>query len=92
LGRRLAAGLAPLVGAGATATRVHGLWAGVDLPDTGPTARSVCERLLERGVLAKDAHGHTLRLAPPIVISEHDLDFAIEQLVDAVRPREHALS
>ncbi|HVJ95522.1 MAG TPA: ornithine--oxo-acid transaminase [Acidimicrobiia bacterium] len=92
LGRQLATGLAPLVGTGAAATRVHGLWAGVDLPTAGPTARTVCERLLERGVLAKDAHGHTLRLAPPIVISEVDLAFAIEQLVDAVRQREHALS
>lgn len=92
LGHQLATGLAPLLDAGATATRVHGLWAGVDLPATGPTARTVCERLLQRGVLAKDAHGHTLRLAPPIVISEVDLAFAIEQLFDAVRPREHALS
>jgi ornithine--oxo-acid transaminase len=89
LGRQLATGLAPLVGTGAVATRVHGLWAGIDVVESG---RTVCERLLDRGVLAKDAHAHTLRLAPPIVITEHDLDFAIEQLVDAVRQREHALS
>ena len=85
LGHRLATGLTPLVGDGAAATRVHGLWAGVDIPASGPTARIVCERLLERGVLAKDAHGHTLRIAPPIVIAETDLDFAIEQLAGALR-------
>jgi ornithine--oxo-acid transaminase len=35
-------------------------------------------------VLAKDAHGHTLRLAPPIVIEEQDLVFAVDQLADAL--------
>ena len=35
---------------------------------------------MERGVLAKDTHGSTIRLAPPIVISPEDLDFAVEQL------------
>ena len=40
--------------------------------------------LLERGVLAKDAHEHTVRLAPPIVIGERDLDFAVAQLADAL--------
>ena len=34
------------------------------------TGRAVCERLLARGVLAKDTHGSTIRLAPPLVISE----------------------
>lgn len=85
LGQRLAQGLASLVGAGASATRVHGLWAGVDVADETISARRVCEMLLERGVLAKDAHGHTLRLAPPIVIDEHDLDFAVNQLTDVLR-------
>jgi ornithine--oxo-acid transaminase len=85
LGRRLAMRLAPLVGRGAAATRVHGLWAGIDVAGDTLSARAVCELLLERGVLAKDAHGHTLRLAPPIVIEEVDLDFAVEQLGDVLR-------
>jgi ornithine--oxo-acid transaminase len=84
LGRQLASGLTELVGRGASTTRVHGLWAGVDVADLDTTARTVCERLLERGVLAKDAHGHTLRLAPPIVISEADLAFSLEQLAGAL--------
>ena len=42
--------------------------------------REACERLAERGVLAKDTHGTTIRLAPPLVISEEDLDWAIDQL------------
>jgi ornithine--oxo-acid transaminase len=84
LGRRLADRLAPLLGDGLAAARVHGLWAGLDVADPTVSGRRVCELLLERGVLAKDAHGHTLRLAPPIVIEEAELDFAVDQLADAL--------
>ena len=84
LGERLAGALAPLVGHGLSAARVQGLWAGIDVADPTVSGRRVCELLLERGVLAKDAHGHTLRLAPPIVIEEAELDFAVDQLADAL--------
>jgi len=40
----------------------------------------VCEALMGRGVLAKDTHGSTIRLAPPIVVEEADLDWAVDQL------------
>ena len=76
--------LQPLVGRGASEVRVHGLWAGIDIADPTVRARRVCEMLLERGVLAKDAHEHTVRLAPPIVIDEHDLVGAVEQLADVL--------
>jgi ornithine--oxo-acid transaminase len=84
LGGQLAAALAPLVGNGLAAVRTRGLWAGLDVADPNVSGRRVCELLLERGVLAKDAHGHTLRLAPPIVIDERDLDDAVAQLADAL--------
>jgi ornithine--oxo-acid transaminase len=85
LGDRLRERLADLVQRGAAnAVRVHGLWAGVDVADPAVPARRVCELLLERGVLAKDAHEHTIRLAPPIVIGEDDLDFATARLRDAL--------
>jgi ornithine--oxo-acid transaminase len=58
--------------------RSRGLWAGVDI--TGRTGRDVCEGLMRRGVLAKDTHGSTIRLAQPIVIERADLEWAIEQL------------
>ena len=63
--------------------RGRGLWAGIDFADMG--GREVCERLAERGVLAKDTHGSTIRLAPPLVISEDDLDWAIDQVEALVR-------
>ncbi len=77
LGARLAAGLEPLVGHGLDAVRVRGLWAGLDVSEAIP-GRVVCERLLERGVLAKDTHGSTIRLAPPLVATEDDVDLLLE--------------
>lgn len=77
LGARLHEGLNKLIGHGVTAVRGAGLWAGVDIDPAIGTAREVCLRLLDDGVLAKDTHGQTVRLAPPIVISEDDLDMLI---------------
>ena len=61
-----------------SAVRSRGLWAGVDI--VGRTGRDVCEGLMRRGVLAKDTHGSTIRLAPPIVVEQADLEWAIGQL------------
>jgi len=77
LGERLHAGLRALIGHGVLAVRGRGLWAGVDIDPALMTGRQACERLAEHGVLAKDTHGSTIRLAPPLVVSEADLDHAI---------------
>jgi ornithine--oxo-acid transaminase len=45
----------------------------------------VCERLAARGVLAKETHGTVIRLAPPLVISEADLDWGLDQIEDVLR-------
>ena len=87
LGERLHAGLTALIGKGVTAVRGAGLWAGIDIDPSIGTGREVCEALMERGVLAKDTHGSTVRLAPPIVISEKDLDWAVEQLAAVLEER-----
>ena len=80
LGRHLQEGIAGLVGHGVLGYRGAGLWVGVDIDPALATGRVVCERLAERGVLVKDTHGSTIRFAPPIVASEADIDFAVEQL------------
>ena len=80
LGARLHASLEKLVGHGVLAVRGAGLWAGVDIDPSLATGRQVCELLMERGVLAKDTHGSTIRLAPPLVVAPEDLDWAVEQL------------
>jgi ornithine--oxo-acid transaminase len=80
LGEHLETRLNDLVGHGVTAVRVAGLWAGVDIDPAQGTAREVAERLLGRGVLVKDTHGQTIRIAPPLVVRATELDWAIEQL------------
>ncbi|WP_433827133.1 ornithine--oxo-acid transaminase [Actinoplanes sp. CA-015351] len=80
LGAHLHAGLEALIGKGVVGVRGRGLWAGVDIDPLLMTGRQACERLAERGVLAKDTHGSTIRLAPPLVVTEKDLDHALTQL------------
>ncbi|MFC8510540.1 ornithine--oxo-acid transaminase [Streptomyces sp. NPDC057411] len=81
LGEHLHAELGLLVGGGAVeAVRGRGLWAGVDIAPAKGTGREISEKLMERGVLVKDTHGSTIRIAPPLVISKEDLDWGLEQL------------
>lgn len=80
LGKHLHKRLEALVGKGILAVRGVGLWAGIDVDPSLATGREVCEALMHKGVLAKDTHGSTIRLAPPIVVSKKDLDWGIDQL------------
>ncbi|MGW0753558.1 ornithine--oxo-acid transaminase [Streptomyces sp. NPDC002587] len=81
LGDHLHRELNLLVGAGAvTAVRGRGLWAGVDIEPSRGTGREISEKLMELGVLVKDTHGSTIRIAPPLVISKEDLDWGLDQL------------
>jgi ornithine--oxo-acid transaminase len=80
LGEVFATLLAELPAAAVAEVRSRGLWGGIDL--TERAGRDVCEGLLQRGVLSKDAHGKTIRLAPPLVIDEADLRWGMEQLSD----------
>ena len=80
LGEELRERIAAMVGNGVVDFRVRGLWAGIDIDPALGTGRQVCEALARRGVLAKDTHGSTIRLAPPIVISEQQLHHGLDQL------------
>ncbi len=80
LGAHLEASLQTLVGHGVTAVRIAGLWAGVDIDPSYGTGREVAEKLLTRGVLVKDTHGQTIRIAPPLTIRATELDWAVEQI------------
>ncbi len=84
LGEHLDGRLRELVGTGVTAVRSIGLWAGVDVDPGLATGREVCVALAERGVLVKDTHGSTIRLAPPLVVEPAELDWAVDQLADAL--------
>jgi ornithine--oxo-acid transaminase len=83
LGARLDAGLRSLPTHRVAEVRTVGLWAGVELVP-GLPAREVCERMLELGVLAKDTHETTVRLAPPLVITEDEVDLLVDTLGRAI--------
>ena len=76
--------LEAMIGHGVIGVRVRGLWAGVDIDPAVGTGREVCEALMARGVLAKDTHGSTIRLAPPLVVSAEDLSWGLDQLAAVV--------
>lgn len=76
--------LAGSPGSGVREVRGRGLWAGVDIDPARGTGREISERLVDKGVLVKDTHGSTIRIAPPLVISKEDLDWGLERLRDVV--------
>ncbi|WP_109209031.1 MULTISPECIES: ornithine--oxo-acid transaminase [Microbacterium] len=80
LGEHLETKLQELVGHGVTGVRIVGLWAGIDIDPAVGTGREIAERLIGRGVLVKDTHGQTIRIAPPLVVRATELDWAVEQL------------
>ncbi len=60
--------------------RVRGLWAGVQLKESAGKARPYCYALKDRGMLCKDTHEQIIRLAPPLVITKEQIDWAVDQL------------
>ncbi|MXM64204.1 ornithine--oxo-acid transaminase [Streptomyces sp. HUCO-GS316] len=80
LGVLLRNGLTDLVGRGVVGFRARGLWAGVDIDPAIGTGREVSARLMQEGVLVKDTHGSTIRLAPPLTITGEELEGAIGAL------------
>jgi ornithine--oxo-acid transaminase len=85
LGAHLHARLHELIGHGLAEVRGRGLWAGIDITPGGLTGRQASEALAERGVLCKETHGATLRIAPPLVVTEEDLDHGLDAIADVIR-------
>jgi ornithine--oxo-acid transaminase len=85
LGVVLESGLRELVGHGVDAVRIRGLWAGIDIDPQLMSGREASHRLLEEGVLVKDTHGSTVRLAPPLVVGEVEIEILLEALGRVVR-------
>ncbi|MEU8985807.1 ornithine--oxo-acid transaminase [Streptomyces sp. NPDC048558] len=80
LGTILRSGLSDLVGKGVLDFRARGLWAGVDVDPAVGTGREIGERLMREGILVKDTHGSTIRLAPPLTITAEELVGALGTL------------
>jgi ornithine--oxo-acid transaminase len=64
--------------------RQRGLWLGIELVDEALPARRASELLMDRGVLAKDTHETTLRIAPPLTVTAEELDWALERVSEVL--------
>ena len=60
--------------------RGRGLMLAIELDPEAGDAHAAVEALKERGLLAKDTHGSTIRIAPPLVITREQIDWALEQI------------
>jgi len=60
--------------------RGMGLLIGLEIDPAHATARAVCEALQERGLLCKETHETVVRFAPPLIISQDEIDWALEQI------------
>ncbi|MFE2530183.1 ornithine--oxo-acid transaminase [Streptomyces sp. NPDC059371] len=80
LGVLLRDGLTALVGRGVEGFRSRGLWAGVDIDPSIGTGREISQGLMHEGILVKDTHGSTIRLAPPLTITAEELLSALGSL------------
>jgi len=60
--------------------RGSGLFVGVEIDPALGSAREICESLMERGLLSKETHETVVRLAPPLVISREEIDWAVDQI------------
>jgi len=64
--------------------RGRGLFAGVELYRNMANAGTVVRRLVQAGVLTKDTHRNTIRFAPPLIIDESQIDWAVERLAEVL--------
>ena len=60
--------------------RGRGLWIGIELVESAGGARPYCEKLAGQGLLCKETHDHVIRFAPPLVIRQEELDWALDRI------------
>ena len=60
--------------------RGRGLFIGLEIDPSLASARTICEALMERGLLSKETHETVVRLAPPLVIGRAEIDWAVQQI------------
>ena len=64
--------------------RGRGLWIGIELHGK---ARPYCEALKEEGILCKETHDHVIRIAPPLIIKQEEIDWAFERIQKVIEKR-----
>ena len=60
--------------------RGSGLFVGIEIDPALGSAREICERLMDRGLLSKETHETVVRLAPPLIVTREQLDWAVDQI------------
>jgi ornithine--oxo-acid transaminase len=65
--------------------RGSGLFVGIEIDPALGSAREICERLMTRGLLSKETHETVVRLAPPLIVTKEELDWAVEQIEEVLR-------
>lgn len=63
-----------------TEIRGRGLWIGIDIDPSKAVARDLCMKLLAEGLIVRDTHKMTMRIAPPLVITKEEIDWAFERI------------
>jgi ornithine aminotransferase len=67
------------------AVRGRGLWVGVDVDPQACSARDLVERLAQHGVLSKETHETVIRFAPPLTVTEAQIDRAVDAFEAVLR-------
>jgi len=65
--------------------RGSGLFIGIEIDPAVGSAREICERLMDRGLLSKETHETVVRLAPPLVITREQIDWAVVQIKEVLQ-------
>jgi ornithine--oxo-acid transaminase len=85
MGAALREGLRKMKSPLITDVRGKGLLIGVEIDVTKTDARTVCERLMDNGILTKETHETVVRLAPPLIIDRPILDWALGRIEEALK-------
>jgi ornithine--oxo-acid transaminase len=65
--------------------RGSGLWIGVEINPAYASARFVCEKLMQKGILSKETHNTVVRFAPPLIITEDILAHVVVQVSEVLK-------
>jgi ornithine--oxo-acid transaminase len=85
MGKRMVAGLQAVASDRVRQVRGRGLMMAVELHADAGGANRVCKALQKSGILCKETHEHTIRIAPPLVITGEQVDWAVERFGEALR-------
>ena len=81
MGKRFMAGLETVHNPLIREIRGRGLMMAVEFHPEAGNVKTVCNALKQRGILVKETHESTLRFAPPLIITESEVDWALDRII-----------